>query len=278
MEREETHGVKMERNRGGNRTFPVPGGGGGGSGAAVAPPQGYELSGKIMLCSVVVLFASVLLVLFLHLYLRWRILRRSSSFLRRRAPRLVFSGEGDAAAAAPRGLDPAVLGSLPVIVFSHGGGGGDEEEGAVAECAVCLSEFAEGEKVRTLPRCGHRFHIQCIDMWFLSHSTCPLCRSAVERPPPPPLIAAAADECVNPSSSSEPGMGELRIEVGRGSEEDLVLALGLGFGEKSPGSRMVLLRRLLSRDLRIYRGAEEADHERGEEAPPPPPLPGVAAV
>jgi hypothetical protein len=35
--------------------------------------------------------------------------------------------------------------------------------------------------VRLLPKCNHSFHINCIDMWFHSHSTCPICRSPVEK-------------------------------------------------------------------------------------------------
>ena len=47
------------------------------------------------------------------------------------------------------------------------------------ECAVCLSDAVEGEKVRLLPKCNHGFHLDCIDMWFQSYSTCPLCRNSV---------------------------------------------------------------------------------------------------
>ena len=47
------------------------------------------------------------------------------------------------------------------------------------DCSVCLSEFQEDESVRLLPKCGHAFHIQCIDTWLRSHSNCPLCRANV---------------------------------------------------------------------------------------------------
>ncbi|PKU84291.1 RING-H2 finger protein ATL52-like [Dendrobium catenatum] len=58
---------------------------------------------------------------------------------------------------------------------SAGGGGGGEER----MCAVCLSEFEDGEKVRFLPECGHCFHVECIDKWFRRNSTCPMCRQAL---------------------------------------------------------------------------------------------------
>lgn len=44
-------------------------------------------------------------------------------------------------------------------------------------CAVCLSEFEEGEELRTLPECAHSFHVPCIDMWLYSHPNCPVCRT-----------------------------------------------------------------------------------------------------
>ncbi|XP_047309647.1 RING-H2 finger protein ATL2-like [Impatiens glandulifera] len=48
------------------------------------------------------------------------------------------------------------------------------------ECSVCLSVFVEGDKCKKLPACQHTFHINCIDMWFYSHSTCPVCRTPVK--------------------------------------------------------------------------------------------------
>ncbi|XVE52691.1 hypothetical protein DITRI_Ditri02bG0143000 [Diplodiscus trichospermus] len=44
-------------------------------------------------------------------------------------------------------------------------------------CAVCLSQFEEGEELRTLPECLHPYHAPCIDMWLYSHSSCPMCRT-----------------------------------------------------------------------------------------------------
>ncbi|KAH7365979.1 hypothetical protein KP509_18G057300 [Ceratopteris richardii] len=48
-----------------------------------------------------------------------------------------------------------------------------------SECAVCLTPFDDGEELRLLPVCGHSYHKECIDMWFFSHETCPLCRRII---------------------------------------------------------------------------------------------------
>ncbi|PKA64185.1 RING-H2 finger protein ATL79 [Apostasia shenzhenica] len=63
---------------------------------------------------------------------------------------------------------PAAV-TLPSVVFSSGAHlGGD--------CAICLSEFADGEIIRVFPTCNHGFHAKCIREWISGHSTCPTCR------------------------------------------------------------------------------------------------------
>uniref|UniRef100_A0A161ZYY7 RING-type E3 ubiquitin transferase n=1 Tax=Daucus carota subsp. sativus TaxID=79200 RepID=A0A161ZYY7_DAUCS len=47
------------------------------------------------------------------------------------------------------------------------------------DCAVCLCEFEGDDNLRLLPKCSHAFHMECIDTWLLSHSTCPLCRDCL---------------------------------------------------------------------------------------------------
>ncbi|XVF25302.1 hypothetical protein REPUB_Repub13aG0201700 [Reevesia pubescens] len=137
------------------------------------------ITGKIMVIAIIVLFLVVVFVLFLHLYAKWfwwRIeepTRPSSS--RRSRRRFVFAPGQDTThpLRATKGLDPTILASLPVLMFRQ------EEFKDGLECAVCLSEVVEGEKARLLPKCNHGFHIECIDMWFKSHNTCPLCRNSV---------------------------------------------------------------------------------------------------
>ncbi|KAJ3673727.1 hypothetical protein LUZ60_005719 [Juncus effusus] len=49
------------------------------------------------------------------------------------------------------------------------------------ECVICLSEFGEDEILRKIPNCHHVFHADCIDTWFESKVTCPVCRVNLKR-------------------------------------------------------------------------------------------------
>ncbi|KAF8399289.1 hypothetical protein HHK36_015154 [Tetracentron sinense] len=69
------------------------------------------------------------------------------------------------------GLDQAFIDALPVFLYKEIMGLKEP-----FDCAVCLCEFSEQDELRLLPMCSHAFHINCIDTWLLSNSTCPLCR------------------------------------------------------------------------------------------------------
>lgn len=68
------------------------------------------------------------------------------------------------------------------------------------ECAVCLGDLEDEDKVRLLPNCRHAFHVPCIDRWFLGHSSCPVCRSPVVAPGAP--LAIGGDGSVQIAQSS----------------------------------------------------------------------------
>ncbi|KAG9157901.1 hypothetical protein Leryth_000089 [Lithospermum erythrorhizon] len=46
-------------------------------------------------------------------------------------------------------------------------------------CVVCLDEIKCGQRYRKLIKCNHCFHAECIDAWFKSQETCPLCRREI---------------------------------------------------------------------------------------------------
>uniref|UniRef100_A0A0D9VE96 RING-type E3 ubiquitin transferase n=1 Tax=Leersia perrieri TaxID=77586 RepID=A0A0D9VE96_9ORYZ len=92
------------------------------------------------------------------------------------------------AACAACGLVGAAIDAIPAFAYARDGGG-SSKSGRCALCSVCLEDVQAGEMVRRLPACGHLFHVDCIDMWLHSHSTCPLCRCNVS--PPPATVAKA---------------------------------------------------------------------------------------
>jgi len=46
-------------------------------------------------------------------------------------------------------------------------------------CSVCLSDFQEGDTLKTVP-CMHLFHTECIDEWLKMSKVCPVCKTCVE--------------------------------------------------------------------------------------------------
>ena len=78
------------------------------------------------------------------------------------------------------GVDQAFIDALPVFLYRNVVGAAGRGEGKDPfDCAVCLCEFSPDDQLRLLPKCSHAFHLECIDTWLLSHSTCPLCRRSL---------------------------------------------------------------------------------------------------
>ncbi|XP_057798090.1 RING-H2 finger protein ATL16-like [Salvia miltiorrhiza] len=74
-----------------------------------------------------------------------------------------------------RGLNELLIREIPTFQYNKQQG----ESSSVSKCVVCLNEFQENDMLRLLPKCSHAFHLDCIDVWLLSNSNCPLCRSAI---------------------------------------------------------------------------------------------------
>ncbi|KAJ7560301.1 hypothetical protein O6H91_04G123000 [Diphasiastrum complanatum] len=77
------------------------------------------------------------------------------------------------------GVDEAIIRVLPTFSFSSLKG---NKEGL--ECAVCLVRYADCDVLRMLSTCKHAFHVDCVDTWLHSHSTCPLCRCQITEEDP----------------------------------------------------------------------------------------------
>ncbi|KAI5082470.1 hypothetical protein GOP47_0002213 [Adiantum capillus-veneris] len=151
----------------------------------------YTFNSKVMVAAMLILCIVVLFVISLHIYAKWfwhqgRVplpLSNSANATWRRRLRLPATLTDTNETLSPTiciGLDLSTISSLPTFIYqaSYKHQQHDANE-PLLECAVCLSEFQPYEKGRILPDCKHSFHIGCIDMWFRSHSTCPLCRAPV---------------------------------------------------------------------------------------------------
>ena len=73
-----------------------------------------------------------------------------------------------------------LLVSIPTHLYAG------SEDGS--ECAICLTGFVEGQKIKRLPCQGrHCFHSGCLRSWFRQKADCPVCRfdcrAALAMPP-----------------------------------------------------------------------------------------------
>ncbi|CAA3014986.1 RING-H2 finger ATL29-like [Olea europaea subsp. europaea] len=84
-----------------------------------------------------------------------------------------------------RGLDKLIIQSFPSFTYSTVKGCRKEKYGL--ECAVCLDEFSDNDVLRLVILCSHVFHQECIDLWFESHKTCPVCRRNLDSPTQSPM-------------------------------------------------------------------------------------------
>ncbi|KAL5206680.1 hypothetical protein ABZP36_034889 [Zizania latifolia] len=130
---------------------------------------------------------SVLFIVFVCSRLLCALIRRRHSRRRRRSSPLnhlsplaaanflsiYVDRQGQQAGAV--GLDPAAVAAFPTRAYSVGGASFDSSD-AATQCVVCLAEYEEKDILRVLPYCGHDFHVACIDIWLMQHSTCPVCR------------------------------------------------------------------------------------------------------
>ncbi|XP_027367239.1 RING-H2 finger protein ATL74-like isoform X1 [Abrus precatorius] len=133
--------------------------------------------------------------------------------------RFAFETPEEAAARlAAKGLKKSALHQIPIAVY----GSGDSTSIVATDCPICLGEFVDGEKVRVLPKCNHRFHVRCIDTWLLSHSSCPTCRQSLLEQP---TISRASTLTVAVAAAG--GTSHHHVENGLGGHEHESLAVAV---------------------------------------------------
>ncbi|XP_010266252.1 PREDICTED: RING-H2 finger protein ATL80 [Nelumbo nucifera] len=131
------------------------------------------------------------------------------AWLRRASGGAARTGRTQPQPPANKGLKKKILKSLPKQTFNGDING--KGKLADADCAICLTEFVQGDEIRVLPQCGHAFHVGCIDTWLGSHSSCPSCRQV--------LVVARCQKCGGfPESSGTTAAHE--TELGLKARED----------------------------------------------------------
>ncbi|PWA48635.1 RING/U-box superfamily protein [Artemisia annua] len=131
---------------------------------AAEPPEAVAVESDFVVI-LAALLCALICVLGLIAVARCAWLRRSSTTTARRNP---------TSPTANKGVKKKIVETLPKFVYNVSG-----EKKISADCAICLSEYVDGDEIRVLPQCGHGFHVGCIDLWLSSHSSCPSCRQVL---------------------------------------------------------------------------------------------------
>ncbi|CAJ1961844.1 unnamed protein product [Sphenostylis stenocarpa] len=135
---------------------------------------------KLMLAAALSLFGMILVIIIFHFSAKYFIRRQQ----RRRQNDLLYQittqiAPVDLSSVEPRnpGLETSIVASLPKLLYKQT----DQfKKGEVIECSVCLATILEDAVTRVLPNCKHIFHVDCVDKWFNSNTTCPICRTVAD--------------------------------------------------------------------------------------------------
>ncbi|PKU63680.1 E3 ubiquitin-protein ligase ATL6 [Dendrobium catenatum] len=177
---------------------------------------------------VVAIVSAFFLLGFFSIYLR-----RCSGDNSAIAPAILAGlGGGRSRRGTQRGLDQSLLETFPTMVYSSVKGQKLGKESL--ECAVCLCEFEEDDILRLLPRCSHVYHRDCIDVWFTTHVTCPVCR----------FNLAVSDEEPQPETADAVAISVEREEVVNGEDQHPDLADLVQIGSQRRQARSGSVKRI----------------------------------
>ena len=87
----------------------------------------------------------------------------------------------------------------------------NKEEYDSKVCSICLEKYKKGDEIcySKNPKCDHAFHTECISIWCIKNSLCPLCRND--------FVYENADEKI---STMENNHDEEHVNVQNHLEED----------------------------------------------------------
>ncbi|KAI3835992.1 hypothetical protein MKX03_032887 [Papaver bracteatum] len=159
----------------------------------------FKIINAILLTAMILLFVVSILVLVIYLYIKF-VVRRQARAQHIQLGDITGNPYSDNPIPPKSGLEPSTIASLPIYVHKQ-----TDDNSSYIECAVCLVNLEEEEEeiARILPNCNHVFHAKCIDVWLISHSTCPICRT--EADPGRTTNSTGVDvQAGQPSSSNSP--------------------------------------------------------------------------
>ncbi|KAG6593689.1 putative RING-H2 finger protein ATL12 [Cucurbita argyrosperma subsp. argyrosperma] len=117
------------------------------------------------------------------------------------------------------GLEPVLIAAIPTMKFDLEAFSSVED----AQCSICLSEYEEKEVLRIIPKCGHSFHLACIDVWLRKQSTCPVCRLPLQdtfRTKPVIPMTVSRDQSFDGSEISTDHHSQHWLQLGNTSSQE----------------------------------------------------------
>ncbi|KAG9457077.1 hypothetical protein H6P81_001585 [Aristolochia fimbriata] len=110
--------------------------------------------------------------------------------------RTSYQPSGAGARLSESGLKKEVREMLPVIIFKESFLVRD------TQCSVCLGDYQANDRLQQIPACGHTFHMECIDHWLATNTTCPLCRLSLLPSPQTSAIPVHSPESIHSQGDS----------------------------------------------------------------------------
>ncbi|KAL9321148.1 hypothetical protein ACSQ67_012987 [Phaseolus vulgaris] len=183
---------------------------------------------KLILAAALSLFSMILFIIIFHFSVKYFIRRQQ----RRRQNDLLYQITTqitpiDVSSVEPcnPGLEPSIIASLPKLLYSQTE---QFKKGEVIECSVCLATITEDAVTRVLPNCKHIFHVDCVDKWFSSNTTCPICRTVADPKVAPEEHDHLATRVHQVQPTAPPAVGGDEVEDG--DEMEKVGCSGLRIG------------------------------------------------
>ena len=83
-------------------------------------------------------------------------------------------------------------------------------------CGICQDAFQEDSPVRQIRRCGHYYHLSCIEQWLANHQTCPLCMQNVME------VGEREDRTGSNQEQEDEEVEEVTVELEFDDDDDLI--------------------------------------------------------